>query len=238
MTLSAPHHRLRLHSPGAPIPFSLDLTFAAPWTVVFAPSGTGKSTLLRLMAGLSPDPAFHFERLRGSSSIPLHSLPPERRAIAYAPQHASLFPHLTVAQNVAFASEVRGKSAGCDPLQLLGLSHLAHKRPHTLSGGERKLVSLARALAVPNALLLLLDEPFSGVDRPTRDAFLPTLQAFAAARNLPVLSVTHDMEEALLLQAEVVRLGAGTVMAQGPARQVLAEEIARMRLLLTPDATT
>jgi ABC-type sulfate/molybdate transport systems ATPase subunit len=101
--------------------------------------------------------------------------------------------------------------------------------PAQLSGGERRRVALARAFAVPNARLVLLDEPFTGLDRRLRDDLLPRMQAWLAIRGIPVLSVTHDVDEALLLDADVIRLENGRVLTQGSAREVLAGE--RDRLL-------
>ena len=106
----------------------------------------------------------------------------------------------------------------------MGLGHRLTHRPTELSGGERRRVALARAFAVPNARLMLLDEPFTGLDRALRDELIPKMQAWLAVRNIPVLSVTHDVDEALLLNADVIRLEDGRVQAQGPAREVLAQE--------------
>ena len=100
--------------------------------------------------------------------------------------------------------------------------------PRDLSGGERQRVNLARAFAVPQPKLLLLDEPFTGLDRNLRDLLLPRMQQRALELRIPVLSVTHDVEEALLLNAEVIRLQQGAVIDQGPATRVLDEECTAM----------
>ncbi len=118
-------------------------------------------------------------------------------------------------------------------MQMFDLNRLANRRPHNLSGGERQRVSLARALAVPDTQLLLLDEPFAGVDRALRDDLIPLLQSTLAARRIPVLSVTHDVDEALLCAAEVIRLTDGRNAAQGPTATVLAPEIDRILQTLT-----
>jgi molybdate transport system ATP-binding protein len=117
-----------------------------------------------------------------------------------------------------------------ETLDLFALTPLAGRLPRDLSGGELQRVSLARAFAVPNATLMLLDEPFTGIDRLMRERLISVL----AACNVPILSVTHDVEEALLLDAEVLRLESGRIIATGPASEVLAPELVRMRELLKP----
>jgi molybdate transport system ATP-binding protein len=164
-----------------------------------------------------------------------HSTPVPLRSIGYAPQGAVLFPHLSVRENIAFASQARRSpddQSIAAAIDLFELGRLAHRMPRDLSGGERQRVNLARAFAVPAARLLLLDEPFTGVDRNLRDTLLPRMQQHAAKLGLPVLSVTHDVEEALLLGAEVVRIEQGAVIDQGPASRVLADERARMLSVL------
>ena len=161
--------------------------------------------------------------------------PTHRRNLAYAPQGAILFPHLSVRENIAFASTARNLPANTQlidtAINLFDLAPLANRLPRDLSGGERQRVNLARAFAVPSAHLLLLDEPFTGIDRALRDTLLPRMQQHAAQLGLPVLSVTHDVEEALLLNAEVIRLDNGRIIAQGPASDVLAAE--RTHILAT-----
>jgi molybdate transport system ATP-binding protein len=119
-----------------------------------------------------------------------------------------------------------------EAMEMFGLEALAGQMPRELSGGERQRVSLARAFAVPAAKLMLLDEPFAGVDRGTRDGLLGRMRSLMEERGVPVVSVTHDVEEALLLGAEVVRLEDGKVVAQGPAAEVLAAERERMLSVL------
>jgi molybdate transport system ATP-binding protein len=214
------------------------MTMSAPWTILFGPSGSGKSTLLRAACGLIPSADVDFAHtLPGSQNQTqsLDNLPTHRRNLAYAPQGTVLFPHLTVRQNVAFSTEVRHQphAAATDAaLDLFQLTPLAHRLPRDLSGGERQRVNLARAFSVPAPHFILLDEPFTGVDRSLRDLLLPRMQQHAAQQGIPVLSVTHDIEEALILNAEVIRLEQGVIVAQGPASQVLADERTRMLNLL------
>ncbi len=241
----AGHHRLSVRGRLGSLQVGVDANFDAPWTVLFGPSGCGKSTLLRAVAGLTTGLRVAVYRKAGADRWTAlqdgdRSTPPEDRQLAYAPQQAALFPHLTVLENVAFASSIRGgttssRAMAADALALFDLRALARRLPRELSGGERQRVSLARALAVPDARLVLLDEPFAGLDRALRDTFLPPMQELLLTRHTPVISVTHDVDEVFLLGADVVRLRDGQVIAQGSPNNVLAEEAARMRRALQPD---
>ncbi len=236
--IDPPHHRFSVGGRCGHLNLALRATLSAPWTVLFGPSGSGKSTLLRALAGLTPNLIASFDRYEPAEHVwrPLQAVAAQHRALAYDPQGAPMLPHLTVAENIRFAETLRSippsQSMLAEVTGLLQLAPLLPKHAHQLSGGERQRVSLARALAVPNARLLLLDEPFAGLDRTLRDELLPRLRAHLLARGLPVLSVTHDPDEALLLQAEVLRLENGQLTAQGPARDILADEIARLKTLL------
>jgi molybdate transport system ATP-binding protein len=215
------------------------MKLSAPWTILFGPSGSGKSSILRAACGLIPDATVHFARgipsgwdnlQTSSSGIPTHL-----RNLAYAPQGAVLFPHLTVRQNISFATDIRRQPSSPSvkaAVDLFQLAALAYRLPRDLSGGERQRVNLARAFAVPTPHLILLDEPFTGVDRSLRDILLPLMQQHAEEHDIPVLSVTHDIEEALILNAEVIRIENGKVIDQGPASQVLADERTRMLNIL------
>jgi molybdate transport system ATP-binding protein len=208
----------------------LELDLTRNWTVIFGPSGSGKSTLLRAIAGLLP--SANARLLRQNNERSEHDLtrtPPRDRRIAYAPQQPSLFPHLSVADNVAFAQLVSRKASSSqenlnEAIKLFRIEELLHRFPRNLSGGERQRVNLARAFCVPNPQLMLLDEPFNGIDRSLRDAILPELRESLRLRGVPVVSVTHDVEEAFLLQPEVVVLRDGRIQAQGYVSKVLADE--------------
>jgi len=238
-------HLQMLHRIGT---LTMDVEFALtqPWTVLFGPSGSGKSTILRAIAGLvRPDSG----RISWRSAIPPRSLasaaftvfdssakklmPAYTRGIPLAPQAASLFPHRTVMENVAYGRRLEGDARGGaidETLSLFRIGHLAGKRPVELSGGEAQRVNLARAAVAAQADgLLLLDEPFSGLDVALRSGLMSDLHAWAASRNLCVLSVTHDVAEAFQLGAEVVKIADGRVVEQGPVESVLTEE--RRRLL-------
>jgi molybdate transport system ATP-binding protein len=222
---------------------SLNVSFSlsSPWTVLFGPSGSGKTTILRAIAGLvRPDEARIVRYEHGGESVLTNTqtfLPPHRRQVRHAPQRASLFPHLSVAQNVAYGSRQSGdesaSSSVAGVMEIFGLESLAAKMPSALSGGERQRVNLARAFAAADCRLMLLDEPFAGLDSVLRDQLLPPMQAWLAERRIPALSVTHDVIEALQLKAEVIRLSDGRVTGQGEASQILATERARLLQQLT-----
>ncbi|HEY4008963.1 MAG TPA: ATP-binding cassette domain-containing protein [Acidobacteriaceae bacterium] len=170
-------------------------------------------------------------RSTGNTETNLTNEPPHQRAIAYAPQQSSLFPHLSVRENVAFGSSLHQPANAQlleDSLALFGLHSLVHRSPAKLSGGERQRVNLARAFARPNTKLMLLDEPFTGLDLKLRDQLIPRMSQFLAARGIPCISVTHDVDEALLLRADIFRIDRGRILDHGPARSILADERARL----------
>jgi ABC-type sulfate/molybdate transport systems ATPase subunit len=222
--------------------FQLDAasTLSSPWTVLFGPSGAGKSTLLRLLAGLElfTDPTQSQKARVLLDGRPLTDsaagirIKPGRRQTAMVVQGAALFPHLTVEANIAYglAALDRGaRSTRVDQmLNLVAAAHLKQRRARHLSGGEAQRVALARALA-PHPRLLLLDEPFSALDGPASDALIVRLQSWTAEHNVQTVMATHDAPDALAIGAEVVLLHQGRLVAQGPARDVLAAE--RDRLL-------
>jgi molybdate transport system ATP-binding protein len=264
------HHRLNIDTHLGPLHLQAQLHLAAPWTVIFGPSGSGKSSILRAACGPLPSnksrPCFSFCHSRSPGSPAsvlsplgwsesavavksvspdtttsewtiLDSTPTHHRNLAYAPQGAILFPHLSVRENIAFATDARHQpnSQLIDTaINLFDLAPLANRLPRDLSGGERQRANLARAFAVPSPHLLLLDEPFTGIGRALRDTLLPRMQQHATQHGIPVLSVTHDVEEALLLNAEVIRLDNGHIIAQGPATEVLATERTQILDTLQP----
>jgi len=199
----------------------VDLTVPAGRVlVVLGPSGAGKTMLLETIAGLRPQLSGQI-RLAGTD---LSALPPERRRIGLVFQDAALFPHLTVAGNVAFGPRA-SRAPGADPVPLLGrigISHLAPRSPRSLSGGERQRVALARALAVQPGLLLL-DEPLSALDQPTREDMRVLLQELLAELDIPAIHVTHDRDEALSIGDDLAIIVAGQLRQTGPARHVAAE---------------
>jgi molybdate transport system ATP-binding protein len=216
------HVAVRLERPG----FTLDVDVA--WdervAVLFGPSGSGKSTLLEVVLGLHPR-ADARVRIGGHTLDAPDSarLPIERRGLGWVPQESALFPHLSVEQNVAFGSSRAGSDGPrllSRALEVLELEALRGRRTGDLSGGERQRVAIARALASgPRALLL--DEPLASLDLPLRARVLPYLLRVRDELELPLLYITHDPDEALLVGEVAIVLDGGRVVAQGPAREVL-----------------
>jgi len=175
--------------------FSLSL---APGQVgaVLGPSGCGKTTALRIVAGFErPDAGTVAVGGRPVASPTVH-VPPERRGVGMVFQDFALFPHLTVAENVAFGLARADRSRLGGLLELVGISHLAGRRPGELSGGEQQRVALARSLA-PGPGVVLLDEPFSNLDASLRDAVRRQVLDVVRRLGTTVLLVTHDQGEAL-----------------------------------------
>ncbi len=239
-----PHHQLRVKGDRGAVQLDVAAEFFAPWSIIFGPSGSGKSSMMRAACGLVPELEVQFRRFKGTGEKgewvevegPSRSLPTAWREIAYAPQGTAIFPHLSVRENIEFGLKSRGvkDTEGFveGSIELFSLGPLLKRMPRELSGGERQGVSLARAFAVPHAKLMLLDEPFNGIDRAMRDALLPRMRARLAALGIPAISVTHDVEEAILLEADVLRLDAGKAIARGHALHVLDEERRHMRKAL------
>ena len=194
----------------------------APVTVVFGPSGSGKTTLLRLLAGLErPDEgtialggAVWFDRARGID------LPPQKRRAAFLLQEYALFPHLTVAQNVAFAARARASAAGL--IDRFGLSDLRDRLPRSLSGGQQQRVALVRALA-SNPALLLLDEPLSALDSATRARMRHELRKLLLESGVRSLLVTHDRTEAIALGDWMAVMVDGRIRQAGPVQEVFRQ---------------
>ena len=185
---------------------------------MLGPSGAGKTMLLETIAGLRPQHCGQV-RLAGAD---LTSAPPERRRIGLVFQDAALFPHLTVRDNVWFgprASRQQSAAAADSLLHRLGIWQLASRLPRSLSGGERQRVALARALAIQPALLLL-DEPLSALDQPTREDMRSLLQEILAGLDIPAIHVTHDRDEALSIGDNLAIITDGRLRQAGPASQV------------------
>ncbi|MBO0729623.1 MAG: ABC transporter ATP-binding protein, partial [Acidimicrobiaceae bacterium] len=185
--------------------------------VILGPSGSGKTTLLTVIAGLRPSLTGSV-RLAGQD---ITTWPPESRRIGMVFQDGALFPHLTVRENIRFGPKAtRTNVQTADHLLgQVGVTELADRVPGTLSGGERQRVALARALAI-QPRLLLLDEPLSALDQPTREEMRGQLRQILAEQAIPAIHVTHDRDEALTLADDLAIIADGTIRQTGTARYV------------------
>jgi molybdate transport system ATP-binding protein len=206
---------------------SAEITCPPGITCVMGPSGSGKSTFLAAVAGLAvPERGrvtlggeVWLDRDAGID-VPVHA-----RRLAYVFQGLALFPHMSALGNVAYGMhdvprpERAVRAAAL--LERLGVAHLARRRPRTFSGGEAQRVAIARALA-RSPRLLLLDEPFSALDRELRAQLTALVRELVAELRVPLVHVTHSVAEARQLADQVVRLERGAVVARGTAGEVLA----------------
>lgn len=186
------------------------------------PSGCGKTTLLRCVAGLHPVRSGRTTLLGRTLHEPGSTVPTHQRSITLVPQEAALFPHLDVAGNVGFGLSRRSQDRIDHLLALVGLTDLARRRPHELSGGQQHRVAVARALA-PSPALVLLDEPFSALDARLRDDLRQEVRELLAIEEATALLVTHDQAEALSLADEVAVMNGGVVLQQGAPQDLYRE---------------
>lgn len=213
---------------GAVGTFRLDAAFEVPMcgvSALFGPSGCGKTTVLRCIAGLHHIADGHLSIGGETWQDADRFQPTSERSIGYVFQEASLFPHLSVRQNLLYGHRRalrRGTSETIrfdDVIDLLGLAALLNRAPLHLSGGERQRVAIGRAL-LSQPQLLLMDEPLAGLDRLSKDEILPYLETLPAELALPVLYVSHDLAEIERLADHLVLMEAGRVLASGPLRDL------------------
>lgn len=199
-------------------------------TVLFGPSGSGKSTVLRALAGLER-PGAGFIRFGGETWLDADErlfVSPQRRGVGYLFQDYALFPHLTVARNIGYPlrrvhRNTRASMVGA-LLERFQLEGLGERYPRQLSGGQQQRAALARALA-RKPRLLLLDEPLSSLDGPTRDEMRRGLGDILAELAIPTVIVTHDMREAVALGDHVVVMSDGRVLQQGSVEDVFSRPV-------------
>jgi iron(III) transport system ATP-binding protein len=227
-----------------PVPVLRGVDLAVPAggiTAVIGRSGCGKSTLLRVVAGFeSPDAGtVHI----GDREVagPAGARPPEQRRVGYVTQEGNLFPHLTVAANVAFGLPRRERRAGrrvAALLELVGLdAALGTRRPHELSGGQQQRVALARALA-PGPGLVLLDEPFSALDAGLRETTRRAVAAALAVAGATAVLVTHDQAEALSVASRVAVLRDGRIVQDATPGELYRRPVDRETAAFVGDVVT
>jgi molybdate transport system ATP-binding protein len=221
----------------------LDVAFEAPMqgvTALFGPSGCGKTTILRCIAGL--------QRLSGHLSVNGKIWQdsrrgvfrkPHERQIGYVFQEPSLFPHLTVRDNLLYGAR-RAVQNGAgqiikedEVVALLGIERLLARAPHALSGGERQRVAVGRAL-LSQPRLLLMDEPLAALDRASKDEILPYFEALHAHLSIPIFYVSHDLSEIERLADTLILLNRGRIAASGPLAMLQADP--SLPLLSAPEA--
>jgi sulfate transport system ATP-binding protein len=190
-------------------------------TALLGPSGGGKSTLLRIIAGLDSADSGTIT-IEGNDAT---RLPPQKRNVGFVFQHYAVFKHMTVAKNVAFGLEIRKRSRAevaervDELLKLVHLSQFAHRLPSQLSGGQRQRMALARALAV-EPTVLLLDEPFGALDAKVRKELRDWLRRLHDEVHVTTVFVTHDQEEALEVADEIVVINEGRVEQIGAPEEL------------------
>ncbi|MBA3595164.1 MAG: molybdenum ABC transporter ATP-binding protein [Polaromonas sp.] len=209
--------------------FLLDVDFALPGrgvTAIFGVSGSGKTSLLRCIAGLERAGSGQlvvngevWQDDAGGVFVPVH-----RRALGFVFQEASLFAHLDVQRNLAYGRSrvpaAQRRVSLEQAVELLGIAPLMGRRPDTLSGGERQRVAIARALAT-SPCLLLMDEPLAALDLQRKAEVLPYLEKLHAELEIPVLYVSHAPDEVARLADHLLLLEAGRVTAAGPTRELM-----------------
>ena len=186
-------------------------------------SGCGKTTVLRMLAGFEPPDAGTIHIGGTPMNGPRVAVPPERRQIGMVFQSYALFPHLSVADNVAFglhrlSAKERGRQTR-HALRLVGLADLQTRMPHELSGGQQQRVALARALA-PDPAVVLLDEPFSNLDAALRRAMRDEVRAILRTSGATAIFVTHDQEEALFMGDRIAVMNQGRVEQVGTPEEI------------------
>jgi molybdate transport system ATP-binding protein len=209
--------------------FALDVAFAIPLrgiTALFGPSGCGKTTILRCIAGLQHlEGRLHVDGEAWQDSATRFFRPAHARSIGYVFQEASLFPHLSVRQNLLYgarrvASRADGGRSFDDVVALLRISALLERSPAKLSGGERSRVAIGRAL-LSHPRLLLMDEPLTGLDQHTKEEVLPYLAMLQREFATPILYVSHEIGEVAQLADHMLVLSAGKLVASGSTAAVL-----------------
>ncbi len=212
-----------------------DLSFEVAdgeFVTLLGPSGCGKTTTLRAIAGLDTIDGgeIHINHQVVSSARANVFVPPNARNLGMVFQSYAIWPHMTVSENVAFPLTVRGHSNTTEPVKralgIVGLSHLADRRPSELSGGQQQRVALARAIA-GDPQVLLFDEPLSNLDARLRDRTRLEISRIQRELNVPAVYVTHDQIEALSMSDRIIVMEGGQMMQEGPPKDIYQKPVNR-----------
>ncbi len=210
---------------------TLDLELTARATLVVGPSGAGKSSLLELVAGLRRPRKGRIQLdgvLLDDPSSKLHLAPP-LRGVGWVPQEGALFPHLDVRGNLLYGARRGQASELAGIIERFELGPLVDRDVATLSGGEQRRVAIGRAL-LSGARLLLVDEPFAGLDRERRERVVAALLQLRAEVDVKTICVSHDLDGLGEWAEEILVLERGKVIARGPARELLEPDPRALRL--------
>ncbi len=209
--------------------FSLEVNQAIPTqgiTAIYGPSGSGKTTLLRAVAGLLRSPAGQIKYNGQVWQDNTDFMPTHQRGLAYVFQEPSLFEHLSVKENIDYAfKRVPDRQKKISPehaIKALGLQHLLVRDPQTLSGGEKQRVAIARAIC-SNPSLLLMDEPLSALDSNSKREILPMIASLRQRFNIPIVYVSHALDEVARLADHLVLMERGRVLASGDIQLMLSQ---------------
>ncbi len=222
---------LRVVRKGRQQKFTLDVAFVAKpgITILFGPSGSGKSTILQAVAGLYRPDSGHIRLGNEEWVSPKRKqwTPPEKRGVAYLFQNLALFPHKTAIGNVCYGmprslSKAFRLDKAHELLKRVEVDHLAHRNPRTFSGGEAQRVALARALAM-NPRVLLLDEPFSALDRDLRISLSSLVVQLVSELKIPALQVTHNHAEAATMGDRILLMKNGSIIGDGSFEEVFGD---------------
>lgn len=218
--------KIRKRLQGTDGPFELEVEFEVrkgELLSIFGKSGSGKTTILRIIAGLdSPEEGYiEFDRKVYFDSKRKINLPPQKRNVGFVFQNYALFPNMTVYENILYACGERSKVD--EILKVVELSHLRDRYPHQLSGGQQQRVALARAV-VRNPDILLLDEPLSALDQQIRLKLQEEIKSIQRKLGITTLLVSHDKSEVFRMADRVILLNKGKINKVGTPREVFIEK--------------